>query len=217
MIVLLGVSLVLLVAWVARQTSTDWGHRGLNWLDGLNRLFCRYYHGLQDVLLPLPEQGAAIVVCNHVSGLDPLLLVAASSRPLRFMIAREEYERWGLQWLFRAVGCIPVDREGRPELALREALLALQRGEVVALFPHGGIHAVDGKPRPLKRGAVRLAEKTGARLYPARVSGMRGVGHTLLAVVLPGTSHLQTFSPIDCGDKSPDECQALLAKILNES
>ena len=79
--------------------------------------------------IPLPETGAAIVVCNHISGLDPLVLIAATPRPLRFLIAREEYERFGLQWLFRLGKCIPVERDKRPELAMRAALRAIENGE----------------------------------------------------------------------------------------
>ncbi|MGD2083234.1 MAG: 1-acyl-sn-glycerol-3-phosphate acyltransferase, partial [Chromatiales bacterium] len=78
---------------VRAANLTDWGSGWLNLLDGVNRLFCRYYHRMNDVVLPLPAEGAAIVVANHVSGLDPLLLIAASRRPLRFLIAREQFER----------------------------------------------------------------------------------------------------------------------------
>jgi len=74
-------------------------------------------------------------VSNHVSGLDPLLLIAATRRPLRFVIAREEYERWGLRWLLHAVGCIPIARGRNPRSALSAARAALEAGEVVALFP----------------------------------------------------------------------------------
>ena len=92
--------------WALRKCEAanvaDWGNRWINRLDGLNRLFCRHFHRLGRQDIPLPARGGALVVSNHVSGLDPLLLIAASPRPLRFLIAREEYERWWLTWLFRA-------------------------------------------------------------------------------------------------------------------
>jgi len=103
--------------------------------------------------------GCALLACNHISGLDPFLLIAASPRPLRFMIAREEYERFGLRWLFRRGHCIPVDRDRQPERALREALRALNAGEVVAVFPQGGIQRESQGHRKLKGGVVRLAQK----------------------------------------------------------
>jgi 1-acyl-sn-glycerol-3-phosphate acyltransferase len=66
------------------------------------------------------------------------LIVAACRKPIRFMIAKEEYERFGLQWLFRAAGCIPVARSGRVEIAFRATLAALNNAEVVVLFPKDG-------------------------------------------------------------------------------
>jgi len=187
----------------------DWRSGWVNLLDGLNRLFCYRYHRLNVTGLRLPRQGHAIVVANHISGLDPLLLVASARRPLRFLIAREEYERFGLTWLFRAMGCIPVDRERRPEQALRDALRALKRGEVVALFPHGGIHLDSDSPRKLKPGAARLAQLTGAMLVPQRISGIRGEGHVVRGVVLRGRAQITLFPPIVSDGKA-------IAQILDE-
>ncbi|MEO6697390.1 MAG: lysophospholipid acyltransferase family protein, partial [Gammaproteobacteria bacterium] len=152
------IALALLLGWLWRwfwrvceaANQADWGGRWLNRLDGLNRLFCRHYHRLHYTPIRLPDQGCALVASNHVSGLDPLLLIAAARRPLRFVIAREEYQRFGLTWLFRAIGCIPVERERQPGQALRQALRALERGEVVVLFPHGKIHLDSDPPRKLK-------------------------------------------------------------------
>ncbi len=79
-----------------------------------------------------------MVVANHISGLDPLLMAAASRRSLHFMIAREQYERFGLKWLFRMAGCIPVDRERAPEKGAGEPPFArCVRGMWWRCFRHG--------------------------------------------------------------------------------
>ncbi|MGD8931917.1 MAG: lysophospholipid acyltransferase family protein, partial [Chromatiales bacterium] len=137
-------------------SDVDWGNSMLNRFDGCIRLFCRHWHRLQPVELAIPETGPAILVSNHISGLDPLLMVSCSRRPLRFLIAREQYQRIGLRRLYKAIGCIPVDRERSPEKALRAAFRALRAGEVIALFPHGKIHLDSEPPRRLKAGAARL-------------------------------------------------------------
>jgi 1-acyl-sn-glycerol-3-phosphate acyltransferase len=194
----------------------DWGSVWLNRLDGLNRIFCRYYHRLEPVELPLPECGGAIVVANHVSGLDPLLMIASSHRPLRFLIAREQYQRFGVQWLFRAVGCIPVDREKSPEKAMRQAFKALLQGEVVALFPHGKIHLDSDPPRKIKAGAARLASRTSAPVIPLRISGVRAQGRIMRAIVVRSEITVQLRNLIQPGDHNADELNELIQQALEE-
>lgn len=172
----------------------DWGGKWLNRVDGLNRLWCRRFHRLRaSEKLNLPDAGPALVVANHISGLDPLLLIAASARPLRFLIAQEQYDRPLLRRLFQAIGCIPVTRGRNPRAALAAARKALERGEVVALFPQGGIHPDHAPPARLKRGIAHLAQATGAPVIPVRVDGIRGAGHTVLAVFMRSRVRLSHF------------------------
>ncbi len=200
----------------ARQANrVDWGGSWLNLLDGLNRLFCYRYHRLNVTGIRLPRSGPAILVSNHLSGLDPLLLAASARRPLRFLIARGEYERFGLKWLFRAIGCIPVDRARRPEKALRAALRALERGEIVALFPHGGIHLQGDPPRRLKAGAARLAELTGSRIFPVRISGIRGAGGVVSGVLLRSRAQIKLFAPIESRNRNTAELLEQIDRVIN--
>jgi len=195
----------------------DWGNRWINRLDGLNRLFCRHFHRLGRQDIPLPARGGVVVVSNHVSGLDPLLLIAASARPLRFLIAREEYERWWLTWLFRAVGCIPVERTQNPRAAFAEAQRQLQAGEVVALFPHGHIHLDHYPPKPLKRGATLLAHAAGVPIIAVRLDGVRGQGLTISAVFLRSRVRLRHHAPLHPTDHEADQMLAQLAQLLSPS
>jgi 1-acyl-sn-glycerol-3-phosphate acyltransferase len=209
--------LVLLMAgvvWLSRQchraNQADWGSPWLNWMDGLVRLFCIHYHRLSPVDLPLPAEGPAILVANHISGLDPLLMIACSRRPLRFLIAREQYRRFGLQWLFRASGCIPVDRERSPEKALRQAFKALREGQVVALFPHGKIHLQSDPPRRTKAGASRLATICKAPVIPLRISGVSNQGHVIMSLVTRGRAVVERLPVIDPEKHLADELYAAI-------
>lgn len=214
---LAGVFLLLLIrVWRAswRACLIDWGHGWMNWLDGFNRLFCHYYHRLNHEMIALPEKGPAILVANHISGLDPILMFAASRRKLRFLIATEQYHRFGLEWLFRAVGCIPVDRSGRPEKAFREALKALKDGDVIALFPHGKIHLDSEPPRHLKGGAVRMAQLAGCPIYPLRIEGIRAQGGIFMPVLLRGRARLTNRPKLECGELAPRDCLRELEHLL---
>ncbi len=195
--------------------GADWGSFWLNRLDGLNRLFCRYYHRLESAPVPLPVQGGAILVSNHISGLDPLLMIASSDRPLRFLIAREQYRRFGMQWLFRAVGCIPVDREKSPEKALRQAFKALQQGEVIALFPHGKIHLDSDPPRKIKPGAARLAARTKLPLIVLHIRGVAAQGEVMRPVFLRSRAVIRLQAEIDGSERSDDELNRLIEQALD--
>lgn len=186
--------------------EANWGGPSVNWLDGWTRIICRYIQRLSDQKINLPESGPAIVVANHVSGVDPLLLIAASKRPLRFLIAREEYERPFVSWVFKKAGCIPVDRSGRPEQALRQALRALQQGEVIALFPHGKIHLDTDPPRKIKGGVARLASWSGAPVFPVRIDGVTAQGRVFTAPFVPSRVVLTMGTPLQCTTELMDEC-----------
>lgn len=219
-IVLALLVLVLVLLWrlwlaAGVANEVDWGHGWMNHLDGLNRLFCWRYHRLQADCITLPKKGPAILVANHISGLDPLLLIAASPRPLRFIIASEQYHRFGLTWLFRAVGCIPVDRKGRPERAFRTALKALAKGEVVALFPHGAIHLDSDPARRLKPGAVRLAQLARCPITPVRLSGVKLPGHIFLPVFLRARARIENFPPLTCDNQEASACLHQLQLVLD--
>ncbi len=209
----ISLSLLLVVFYLARQRAmVDWQHPGLNWMDGLNRLYCHRFHRIQDKMITLPQQGAAIVVANHISGLDPLLLLATSTRRLRFLIASEEYERFGFTWLYRLVGCIPVDRQGRPEIAFRSALRALADGEVVALFPQGRIQHPSETMTRLKTGAVRLAYLSGAPITPLHIRGVRGAGDVFLPLFLRGRVVIQQYPSIEA---TKEQRKAVLQRIAD--
>lgn len=206
--------------WLAKKrllafNRADWGNSWLNALDGLNRIFCHRFHRLRAMRLPLPAHGPALVVANHISGLDPLIMIAACHRPLRFLIAREQYERFGLQWLFRAVGCIPVERGGNTKPALAAARQALERGEVVALFPQGRIHLAHEPPVQLRPGIVHLAKFSGAPVYPLYIDGIRGAGQTLGAVFLRSRVRVTVFPPLHYEESRPKHLLDVLERQLN--
>lgn len=198
----------------ARYNEVDWGGPTINRIDGFLRWFCRRYHRLAAAPIQLPASGPALVVANHVSGLDPFLLIAASRRPLRFIIAREQYERPILNRMFRAAGCIPVDRRERPERAFREALRALAAGEVVALFPHGTIHLDSEPPRPLKKGVALLAQRAACPVFPVRLEGIKGEGHVVRGVLRRSRARLLSHAPINCHAMAGAACLQYISERI---
>ena len=193
----------------------NWGNLVINVIDGWIRIYCRYFHHFIYQPIPVTNDGPTLLACNHLSGLDPFLVIAACQHPIRFMIAKEEYERFGLQWMFRAAGCIPVERSGRVERAFNATLEALHNGEVVLLFPEGGINRSDKPLRKLKAGVIKLAKMANVPITPLRIDGMRGQKHTLPSLILPSQSRLTVFPELNCGNKTDKEGLAQLALLLS--
>jgi len=193
----------------------EWDHIIINVIDGWIRIYCRYFHHFIYQPIPVSDNGPTLLACNHLSGLDPFLIVAACQHPIRFMIAKEEYERFGLQWIFRAAGCIPVERSGRVEAAFRATLTALHNGEVVVLFPEGSINRTGRPLRKLKAGIIKLAKMAKVPITPLRVEGMRGQGHTVTALLLPSQSRLYVMPELDCVNKTDEESLIQLALFLS--
>jgi 1-acyl-sn-glycerol-3-phosphate acyltransferase len=221
--VIILVILVLLVIgyfWLIRigdaANIAEWGSKSANRIDGLNRLFMRSYHRVPTVSIKLPAEGPAIVVANHISGLDAFMLLASSSRPLHFLIAQEEYNRFGLQWLFDLAGCIPVERTTHPEHALRIALHALQEGKVVALFPFAHMHLDSEAPIKIKGGVAVLAEHSGATIYPARIEGAAVRKKIIQAGIKRGHPRLFPLEPIRIEEnETPREMLHRLSEALS--
>lgn len=125
----------------------------------------------------IPATGPALVVCNHVSFMDALVLGGACPRPLRFMMDRPIYESPWLNWFFRIAGAIPVDSDRRDPGGVRRALdevsRALCHDEVVMIFPEGRL-TPDGEVHAFRRGLELVLARNPVPVVPAALGGLWG-------------------------------------------
>ena len=109
----------------------------------------------------LPTQGAAILTCNHVSFIDPVLLLAASPSPIYFVMDHRIFKMPVLGWFFKLVKAIPIaPRAEDPvmyEAAFEAAAKVLRDGDLLAIFPEGGI-TKDGELQTFKGGIMKILE-----------------------------------------------------------
>lgn len=155
-----------------------------------NLLFARLYHQSEMLSPPrLPRRGPAILVSNHVSGLDPLLLQSACRRLITWMMAREYYDIKPLRWFFKQLEAIPVERSGRDVAATRLALRALADGRVLGIFPEGRIEK-DHELLPFQTGVALMAIKTGVPVYPAYLDGSQRGKEMIEALLRPNRAEL---------------------------
>ena len=125
----------------------------------------------------IPREGGLLVVCNHISFLDPPLLGVVMPRPVDFMTMAELFRKPWLARLLRTVGCFPVDRSRIDHGAAREAIRRLRAGRCVVIFPEGGIRLTEqsvlgGEP-VFKPGAGSIALLGGASILPVIVRDTR--------------------------------------------
>jgi 1-acyl-sn-glycerol-3-phosphate acyltransferase len=166
-------------------------------LRALLKALCFAYFRL-DVqgLAHLPRRGGAVVAGNHPSLLDGLLLWVVSPRPVRFLIAEDMYRHPLLRPGFEALGCIEVSRtKARNGEALRAAAAALERGELIGIFPEGTIRD-QGRMRQLKKGVALLALRSGAPVVPFAIRGSREAFPDGARVPRPGGIRLRFAAPV---------------------
>ncbi len=125
----------------------------------------------------VPREGGLLIVCNHISFLDPPLIGAVMPRPVEFMTMVELFRKPWLARLLRTVGCFPVDRSRIDHGAAREAIRRLRAGRCVVIFPEGGIRLAEqsvlgGEPI-FKPGAGSIALLGGAAILPVIVRDTR--------------------------------------------
>ena len=135
------------------------------------RLYGRYSVGGAD---NLPVTGPAIVVSNHHSDIDPIILGIGVPRTLHFMADAVQFRRAFVGRCIKRLAAFPIAK-GQADLeSMRTALRLLEAGEVVTLFPEGDMFA-DGRFRPFGRGVGFLALRSGAPVVPAAINGAVGV------------------------------------------
>ncbi|MEM9454869.1 MAG: MFS transporter [Myxococcota bacterium] len=125
----------------------------------------------------IPTEGAALLVCNHISFVDALLIGAASRRPVRFVMDHRIFHSPVLHRLFRTVGTIPIAPRHEDERIFDEAFVriaqTLERGELVCIFPEGKITHT-GELNEFRRGVERILADNPVPVIPMALHGLWG-------------------------------------------
>ncbi|MBS0194775.1 MAG: MFS transporter [Proteobacteria bacterium] len=123
----------------------------------------------------IPEEGPALLVCNHVSYLDAVLIGGALPRPARFVMYHKIFNTPGAAWMFKAAKAIPI-AGAKEDAALMERAFAsidaaLADGELVCIFPEGAL-TKDGDIAPFRGGVERILARRPVPVIPLALRGM---------------------------------------------
>jgi 1-acyl-sn-glycerol-3-phosphate acyltransferase len=110
-----------------------------------------------------------LLVANHQSHLDPVLVGLACPRQLKYL-ARHDLFFWPFSWWIRALGAVPIDRQRGALGGIKTTLKLLQSREAVLVFPEGS-RTPDGRLHALLPGFCLLARRSGATVVPLAISG----------------------------------------------
>jgi 1-acyl-sn-glycerol-3-phosphate acyltransferase len=146
--------------------------RLLVWLL-LHTVYRVSHSGLEKI----PEDGPALLICNHVSYVDALVLVGCVRRPIRFVMYHRIFDMPVLSFIFKTVQAIPIapaheDAE-MMEKAFDRVSAALQQGELVCIFPEGKL-TENGQMNPFKPGVARIIERDPVAIVPLALRGLWG-------------------------------------------
>ena len=123
-----------------------------------------------------PERTGALLVCNHMSFVDVALLVAATDRPIRFVMYKGIYDHWLVRPFARMVKAIPISSELHPRdmlYSLKVASEALGNDEIVCIFAEGQITRT-GQMLPFRRGLERIMKDVHVPIVPVNLDGVWG-------------------------------------------
>ncbi|MBH9551817.1 MFS transporter [Inhella gelatinilytica] len=180
-------------------------------------------HGAERI----PTEGAALLVCNHVSFIDAVLLMGVSPRPVRFLMDHRIFKTPVLGWLFRLAKAIPIAPQKEDPQAYERAFAAaeqvLREGDLLAIFPEGGITR-DGTLQPFKGGLMKILDAQPVPVVPMALKNLWGSFFSRIeggqAMVKPFRRGL--FSPVEVvvgeavapSSVTPETLQARVQELL---
>jgi 1-acyl-sn-glycerol-3-phosphate acyltransferase len=180
----------------------------------------------------IPVAGAALLACNHVSFVDAVLLMAASPRPIYFVMDHRIFRTPVLGWLFKLAKAIPIAPQKEDpavyEAAFERAAQVLREGDLLAIFPEGGITR-DGQLQPFKGGIMKVLERARADGVepPVIPMALRNVWGSFFSRIEQGNAMVRPFrrgifnrvgldvgAPVPSAQVQPEMLQQRVGQLL---
>lgn len=168
---LIALTQLIFLPWLGKRVMGD-GRTAAIWY--FNVAYVHVIHRLMaygvDIIPQSLYPGPIVVIANHQSPVDPLLIQSQCRFKIRWLMA-SEYMIESLSLIWELSEAIPVNRDGQDSMALRTALRHLKSGGVIGLFPEGRIEGGRNAIQPFNEGAGAMIAKTKAKVLIATVDG----------------------------------------------
>lgn len=218
--ILIGVTIVVLGASIASlvyRLERGGVRRGTRFWMNVNEFYVKSILRMKrEGICTIPQTGPAVIVANHTSGVDPLLIIASCPyRPVGFLIAEEYYHLPLLKHIIRTVECVPVRRGENDIGAFKEALRHLEAGKVLGVFPAGRI-PLPGEKVEYHEGAIALALRAGAPVIPVHISGTTYMGDLAKSFFRLQKTRVRFGKPIDLSQYDRNAPREMLAELTRQ-
>jgi 1-acyl-sn-glycerol-3-phosphate acyltransferase len=176
---------------------------------GTSLLFELKVYGIENV----PQTGGALLVANHQSYLDPVLVAVRLRRPVSFLAKSELFENPYFSWFIRSLHAFPV-RQGHGDVgAVRETIRRLDEGHILNVYPEG-TRTSDGEIGPIQKGIALILRKTKVPVIPVAIDGSFQAWPNHQMLFRPGRIRVLYGKPIDFNDLKADSILATLDHTL---
>ncbi|WP_016833439.1 MFS transporter [Herbaspirillum lusitanum] len=176
----------------------------------------------------IPKHGAAVLVCNHVSYVDAIVIMAASPRPIRFVMDHRIFRTPVLSWIFRTAKAIPIAPAKEDPWLMEKAYVdiaqALHEGDLVCIFPEGKLTST-GEINEFKGGIKKIIDRSPVQVFPLALRGLwgslltRGAGnpfHRSFKRGLFSRLELAVGEPIPAQQATPEYLQQRVSELRGE-
>ncbi len=165
---LVGSAVVGARRYVLKGPIADWR---LNVCWRVARLYCQAFHRARYLgHHRVPRHGPVLLVAPHTAGVDPLLIQSALPRRVRWLMAGDMMIR-PLGWFWKLLQIIEVQQGQADRTSARDAVAALKQGQIVGIFPEGGINREDAGLKPFAEGVGMIAGRSDAWIVPVAIDG----------------------------------------------
>ena len=169
-----------------------------------------------DGLENIPERGGALIISNHQSNLDPVVLGARLRRSLSYMAKEELFHVMPpFTWLLRSLGAFPVHQGHGDVRAMRQCIQRLQDGYLLNIYPEGS-RTPDGEIGRIEKGVALIERRAHVPIIPAVIVGAFEAWPIHRTFPRPGPIRIQFGQPMNLADMDSDRILATIDRTLRK-
>lgn len=161
----------------------------------------------------VPRRGGVLLVVNHQSYLDPVLIAVYLQRPMSYLAKSELFTNRWFGWLIRSLNAFPVKQGAGDVGAVKETIRRLREGHMLSIFPEGS-RTLTGQIGPMQPGASLVVKKAGVPIVPVVIEGSFDAWPKGRKMFRPGSISVMYGPPVDVSGLKASEITGLIDRTL---